>query len=138
MGKTACLDALPLPKEKKDLRTLLLLHPSASTPFPPPPFCRTAACTAIITCRSPEEFIENDLLIGCTKNSSSFSLMSIHSSPILVTFLNFLPNSGISPDPNGGGRRQFRFRPISITTKSPLSAAMAGLELGGKSEGGWI
>ena len=139
MGKTAFLDPLPLPNEKKD-RFTLLLQPSTSTPLSPALFSRTAACTAIYSCRSPDESIENDLLIGCTMNSSSFSLMLIHSSPILVTFLNFLSDFATSPDTNSGGRQRSRFPPSSITTKfsSPAEMGMLVLRAKSRAEGAWL
>ena len=140
MGKIAFLDPLPFPNEKKDLR-ILLLQPSIS--FSPPQFWRTAACTTTNIFRLLEESMENDLLIGCIRNSSSFFLMSIHSSPILVTFVSFLPDFGASLKIDEGGRLRLGFRTTSITGNSSLAAAAAaaamGMKLGVESpgEGGW-
>lgn len=50
-------------------------------------------CSAMWSCVSVEESMENDLLIGCTHALSAFPPTSTHSSPLLTNSSTFLPCS---------------------------------------------
>lgn len=91
--RTEFLELLPWPKEKKDLLILLLPSPLLELltwwTFG---FCCKISWTDKHSCLSAEESMEKDLLMGCIEKDWSFPLTSIHSSPILQTWWNFLPS----------------------------------------------
>lgn len=89
IGRTALLDPLPWPKEKNDLRNLLL-QPSLGLKSLTGLFCCKISWIAKYSCLSLDESIEKDLLMGWIENWSSLPLVSMHSSSMLATWWNFL------------------------------------------------